>query len=238
MGSPHSSYSDQASDGFAGLDPLSERKGGKHKEKRRSVKINVDLHESLLSYCRKKNNLAVKLVLEMFIEHGVDQDIFDPKWKEKSVKALEVENDLAGITVHCQALSKPEGENKDYKCVWYRDDAPPLIKKLGDTLEMYRAVCSACRRTGLIVEGFKERDIKIAELETELKGKAEAVFKVPKCNRGAVLHHDKEDQLIMTNCFRHRGEPVSVDKFCRIQARGLPCSFFAFLVVGVEGKNT
>ena len=176
------------------------------------------------------------LIIEMFIEHGVDQDIFDPEWRENAVKALDITNKLAGITVECQALSKPEGKDTDYKCVWYRDDAPPLIKKLGDTLGMYRAVCSACRRTSLIVEGLRERDVKIAELEVQLKGKAEAVFKVPKCNRGAVLHHDKEDNLIFTGCFRHRGEPVSVDKYCRVYQNGLPCSMFAELVVGVEGS--
>ena len=185
----------------------------------------------------KKKHLDMTLIIGMFIEHGVEQDIFDPEWREKAVKALEIENDLAGITVECQALSKPKGDKKDFKCVWYRDDSTPLVKKIGDNPGMAKAVCAACRRTGLIVEGYKERDVKIAELETKLKGKAEAVFKVPKCNRGAVLNHDKEDQLIMRNCFRHRGQPVSVNKFCRIQARGLPCSFFAFLVVGVEGKQ-
>jgi len=174
------------------------------------------------------------MFLDMLVEYGVDQDVYDPEWRENLKKAHDITNDLAGISVECQALSKPKGEDKDFKCVWYREDAPPLIKKLGDTPGMMRAVCAACRRTSLIVEGLKERDVKIAELETQLKGKAEAVFKVPKCNRGAVLHHDKEDQLIFTNCFRHRGEPVSVNNFCRIQARGLPCMFFAELVVGVE----
>ena len=197
--------------------------------------ISPDTKELLETYAKSKK-ITMMTFLDMLIEYGVDQDAYDPKWRENLEKARDITNELAGITVECQALSKPKGDDENFKCVWFRDDAPPLIKKLGDTPGMMRAVCAACRRTSLIVEGLRERDVKIAELETQLKGKAEAVFKVPKCNRGAVLNHDKEDQLVMTGCFKHRGEPVSVDKFCRVYSNGLPCSMFAFLGVGVEGK--
>lgn len=77
----------------------------------------------------------------------------------------------------------------------------------------------------------------MSELEVDLEARASEVYKIPKCNRGAILDHDKEDNMIFNGCPRHRGEPVSVDKFCRVYQRGLPCMMFAELTVGVGSKT-
>ena len=191
----------------------------------------------LLKYSQTHGNIPRSVILSEWIMELANFDIRESDWREKRAKAREGEMGSAD-QVACEG--RAEGKNKDgeelYSCVWYQKGRPPQIRILGvGTLQKDR--CAACGRTEEIARGFEERDTRIVELETELGSRSTARLKVPKCNRGAVLNHDKEDQLIMTNCFRHRGEPVSVDKFCRVQARGLPCMFFAFLVVGVEGAK-
>lgn len=202
--------------------------------------MDAETHAALLKYAQSFKKTSMLEILAEFVEKGVKHDIHDPKWIEKLVKANEVINKYANLDGACPALAygvKKSGDDL-YRCVWFRPDAPPKIKNLGDTEVLQGSACTSCGGTKPYVEGIEERDQRILELETELGTKSTESFKIPKCNHGAVLNHDKEDRLIMTNCFRHRGEPVSVDKFCRIQARGLPCMFFAFLVVGVEGKKT
>ena len=176
-------------------------------------------------------------ILAEFVEKGVKHDIHDPRWVEKLLMAERVKEGYANVGA-CDGLA--EGKDKDggelYSCVWYRKGRPPQIRILGiETLQEGR--CAACGRTEEIWLSFKERDDRILELESELGTRSSERLKIPKCNRGAVLNHDKEDNLIFNNCFRHRGEPVSVDKYCRVYHNGLPCSMFAELVVGVEGKK-
>lgn len=180
-----------------------------------------------------------KLVLETFIEMGVKHNIFEADWIEKLLLENERIKEHAEAGSSCGALATSVNEEKkdDYRCVWFREDRPPQVRKLGNTKEMKDAACSACKKTGEIIEGLKARDERILKLETELGAKSSERLKIPKCNRGAILNHDKEDNLIFNNCFKHRGEPVSVDKFCRVYSNGLPCSMFAFLVVGVEGRK-
>lgn len=214
---------------------MSERKGGAHKIERKSIKIDADSHAELVRYAQSKG-LKINLIISEFIAKGVEHDIHDPKWIEKLLKAQRVIEGYARAGL-CEGFAP--GEDKDgaelFSCVWYRKGRPPQIRILGiETLQKGR--CAACGRTKEIWLDFKERDERILELETELGSKSSERLKIPKCNRGAVLNHDKEDNLIFNNCFRHRGEPVSVDKYCRVYSNGLPCSMFAFLVVGVEGK--
>lgn len=201
--------------------------------------MSPDTKELLETYAKSKK-ITMMMFLDMLIEYGVDQDVYDPKWREKIQKQIESVNRYASLDGACPALAggkKSSGEWL-YRCVWFRPDNPPNIKNLGDSEELQGAACFSCGGTKPFVEGIEERDQRIRELEVELGSKSTERFKIPKCNRGAVLNHDKEDQLIFTGCFRHRGEPVSVDKFCRVYSNGLPCSMFAELVVGVEGKKT
>ena len=216
---------------------MSERKGGAHKVKRKTLNLDEKVHKLLADYAKKKH-LKMGLIIEMFIEAGVNQDIYDPDWKEKTRKALAEINQYAALDGACPALAGGKKKSGDwlYRCVWFRKDAPPNIKNLGDTEELQGTACVSCDGTRPYVVGMEERDERIRELEVELGSKSSERMKIPKCNRGAILNHDKEDRLIFNNCFRHRGEPVSVDKYCRVYHNGLPCSMFAELVVGVERK--
>ncbi len=124
-----------------------------------------------------------------------------------------------------------------YMCIWARENKPPLSKTIAKTDQGAKNYCVGCKKTMEIVAGFVERDQRIAELEAGLQAKAQEVFKVPKCNAGAMLNHDKEDNLIFTGCKKHPSGPVSVDKFCRVYQGGLPCMMFAEITVGVGAKG-
>ena len=216
---------------------MSKRIGGPHKTERKSVKLDADAHAQLLKYAQSKG-IGMRLILSEFISKGVEFDISDENWIEKLKAQMRIRTGYSSMG-ECKGLAF--GKNKDgdgiYTCVWFREGRPPQIRILGNFEELQRSRCAACGRTEEIVMGFKERDTRIRELEVELGSKSSERLKIPKCNRGAVLNHDKEDNLIFTGCFRHRGEPVSVDKYCRVYQNGLPCSMFAELVVGVEGKR-
>lgn len=217
---------------------VSERKGGPHKKKRKTLHLSPESHKLLADYAMTKG-LKMALILPMFIKKAVEHDIYDQNWIEKLKKAEANVNRYANLDGACPALAGGKKKSGDwlYRCVWFRPDSPPNIKNLGDSEDLQGGACLSCDGTKPYVEGIEERDVRIRELETELGSRSTAQLKVPKCNRGAVLNHDKDDQLIFTNCFRLRGEPVSVAKFCRIQARGLPCMFYADIVVGVEGPR-
>ena len=200
------------------------------------VEVDPQALAVLLKYSQKHGNMPRSVILSMWIMELAKFDIRDPDWADQRAKAREREN-RSGDRIDCDGFA--EGKDKEgkelFSCVWYRKDQPPLIRILGiGTLQEGR--CKACGRTKEIWLDFKKRDERILELETELGSKSSVRLKIPKCNRGAILNHDKDDNLIFNNCFKHRGEPVSVDKFCRVYSNGLPCSMFAFLVVGVEGK--
>lgn len=217
---------------------MPERKGGAHKAERKNVKVDAETHAKLLKYAQS-TGIGMSIILAEFVAAGVEHDIHDPDWKVKLRKFEERVNRYAGLDGACDGLAY--GEDKDgvgvYSCVWFREGRPPQIRLLGNSEELQRSRCAACGRTEDIKKGFTERDTRIRELEVELGSKSSEILKIPKCNRGGVLNHDKEDRLMFTNCFRHRGEPVSVENYCRIQANGLPCMFFAELTVGV-GKKT
>jgi len=218
---------------------MSERKGGAHKVPRKTINLRGETHADLLKYAQSKK-LKMSLILETFIDMGIKHDIFDPNWIDKLQRFKDRVNAYSGLDRACDGLAY--GVDKDgvgvYSCVWFREGRPPQIRILGNSEDLQASRCAACGRTEEIARGFKERDLRIRELEVELGSKSSERLKIPKCNRGAVLNHDKGDNLIFTGCFRNRGVPVSVNNFCRIQADGLPCMFFAELVVGVEGKKT
>ena len=216
---------------------LSERKGGPHKIVRKTVNLDGETHALLVKYCQIKK-LKMSLVLPMFIAKAVEHDIFDQDWIEKLKKAESMVNRYASLDGACPALAGGKKSSGDwlYRCVWFRPDNPPNIKSLGDTEELQAVACLSCGGTKPYVLGIEERDERIAELETELKGRADNVFKAPKCNGGGNLYNDEEDQLVFRNCKKHPSGPVSVEKFCRVYQGGLPCMSFAEVTVGVSER--
>lgn len=215
---------------------LTDRKGGKHKAERKTVQLDVDLHEALVTYTQS-TGLKLKRVLKEFITKGIEHDITDDNWIEKLKKADRILDGFAHMG-DCEGLAFGKDEKKEgvYSCVWFQEGRPPQIRILGKTESLMNGRCASCGKTKEIAMGFKERDTRIAELENKLGARSSQVWKVPKCNRGAIVNQDKEGQFSFKDCFRNTHEAVSVDRFCRVQSQGLPCMFFAELVVGVEGK--
>ena len=214
---------------------MSHRKGGAHKVKRKTLNLDADSHAALVSYAQSKK-IQVNIIIAEFIAKGVEHDIHDPDWIEKLLKADDVLNKYARLDGACPALAGGRKSNAEwlYRCVWFRPDAPPNIKNLGDSEELKDSACLSCDGTRPYVEGLKERDERIAELEVQLGEKSSERFKIPKCNQGADLRHDKDDQLVFHNCQKHRHAPVSVAKFCKVYSGGLPCASFTQITVGVS----
>lgn len=214
---------------------MSERKGGPHKIRRKTLNLSPESHKLLADYAMKKG-LKMSLILPMFIKKAVEHDIYDQDWIQKLKKAEAIQNKYASLDGACPALAGGKKNSGEwlYRCVWFRPDNPPNIKNLGDTEELQASACLSCAGTKPYVEGIAERDVRIAELETELGEKSSGQFKIPKCNLGADLRHDKDDQLVFYNCRKHSHEPVSVEKFCKVYSGGLPCASFAMLTVGVS----
>ena len=175
-----------------------------------------------------------KLVLETFIEMGVRHNIFEANW----VKMLLLENERikehaeAGSGCVALAMSVNEEKKKDYRCVWYREDKPPQIRKLGNTKKMKDAACLACGKTGEIIAGLKSRDERIIELEKGLKTRARELYKIPVCEGGA---HLSPDGTGFEGC-RRSNISVDVLRFCKVVDEG-PCAFFREVVVGVGEKR-
>ncbi len=194
----------------------------------------IEIHEKLKKYAQSKK-INIGLILSQFISRGVEYDIFDEAWIEKLVRASQVTTGIAAMVGECSGLASGMDDEKKvkYSCVFYRPGKPPQIRILGNE-SLAGGRCLACGKTKADYLLIMEKDERIIELEGELRGRATEVFKVPKCNRGAVLFHDEEDRLIMRDCFRNRTEAVAVDTYCRVQSNGLPCMFFAELPVGVS----
>lgn len=206
------------------------------KRKNFTVTMGQKFHEMLVKYAQGKG-LKMRLIIETFIEMGIKYDVFDPDWTEKMLKAIENVNRYASLDQMCEGTAYGEDESGKgiWSCVWFRNGRPPQIRILGKTDSLKEGRCRACNKTEEIAMGFKERDLRIRELETELGSKASAVWKIPICNRGAVL---TQEGLAFRTCpERHHDKPVSIEKWCRVYEGGLPCVRFAELAVGVEGKT-
>ena len=215
---------------------MSERKGGHHKIPRKTVKIGENDHAKLLKYAQSKK-LKMGIILTSFIDKGVEFDIHDPGWIDKLQRYTERVNAFAGLDGACDGLAYGVDEKGIgvYSCVWFNDGAPPSIKILGKTEELQAARCAACGRTEEVRRVFREKDNRISELEHGLKSRATEVFKVPVCNGGAVLSAEGRE---FRGCRKGTpNKPVSIEKFCKVYSRGLPCQLYAEIVVGV-GKKT
>lgn len=202
-------------------------------------------HAALDAKSEATGKFMVDLASE-YISIGVMYDLQDKGWEErikKSIEDLEAEKErenlYSSLDKSCPALAFGKDAEKKlvWRCVWFREDGPPIIRKLGGTETLRNAACLACAKTGEIITGLRDRDARINELEKGLKAKSSERFNIPKCNSGAVLNHDKEDRMIFTNCPKNRSGPVSIKDFCRVLKGGLPCYMFAEITVGVGMKE-
>ena len=209
--------------------------------RKKTTNIEDDAHALLLAKSEATGKSRIELASQ-YISLGVLYNLQDEGWEERIKKSLEDletekerENIYSSLDKSCSALAfgKDAEEKKIWRCVWFREDGPPIIRKLGGTESLMNAACLACDKTGEIITGLRDRDARIIELEKGLEAKSSERFKIPKCNSGAVLNHDREDRMIFTNCPKNRSGPVSIKNYCRVLKNGLPCFMFAEITVGV-----
>ena len=188
----------------------------------------------MLDLYTKKKHLKKKLVIETFIAEGIKYDIVEQNWTEELRRDLEIEREKDEARSGCVALaiSANAEKKKDYRCVWFREDKPPQIRKLGDTKKMQKAACLACGKTGEVVAKLKARDSRIVELEIGLRNRARELYKIPVCEGGA---HLSPDGISFERC-RRSNISVDVLRFCKVIDNG-PCAYFREVVVGVGEKR-
>lgn len=198
-----------------------------------TVTLGRKFAEMLELYSETKQ-LKKKLVIETFIAEGVKYDIVEQNWTEELRRDIEIEREKAEARSGCSALAISTNleKKKDYRCVWYRIDKPPQIRKLGNTKKMQKAACLACGRTGEVVAKLKARDSRIVELETGLRNREREVYKIPVCEGGA---HLISDGTGFERC-RKSNIPVDVLRYCKVVEDG-PCAYFREVVVGVGEKR-
>lgn len=184
----------------------------------------------------KKLGLEQQDILGTLINMCEVHDLLNKEWQERLTAALErgrreIERvQFEGDADRCHAIA--QGEEK-YKCVWGRQGKPPLIRLLERDYEASKVLCLSCKKTLLILEENAEYLKQIDNLKTKIQQKVDVSFKVPICHKGGILN---EDSTEFSGCPKHRGENVSVEKFCRVYSSGLPCALFAQRVIAVADK--
>jgi len=213
--------------------------------RKKTTNLEDEAHALLLAKSEATGKSRIALASK-YISLGILYNLQDVGWEERIKKSIddleaekECENIYSSLDDSCSALAfgKDEEKKNVWRCVWFREDGPPIIRKLGGTESLRNAACLACGKTGEIITGLRDRDARIIELEKGLEAKSSERFKIPKCNSGAVLNHDKEDRMIFTNCPKNRSGPVSIKNYCRVLKNGLPCFMFAEITVGVGLKE-
>lgn len=206
---------------------MSERKGGPHKKKRKTLQLSPESHKLLADYAMMKG-LKMSLILPMFIKKAVEHDIYDQNWIEKLKKAERVTEARASLEGACHRHAT--GENKEgvaeFSCVAYSEEGVVRIKKLGKTIEIRDAQCFACGLDKKYKAGILVKDKRIAELETSIQMKAKHRNKVPICNGGAILTNEG---TAFRSCRKRPGHIMNIENECRkLSASGtLPCALFA-----------
>lgn len=208
----------------SGVRAVSERKGGAHKIERKSIKIDSETHSELVTYCQSKK-LKMRDVIAMFVEYGVQTDLYEEDWKEQAVRALNVTNVLADLGASCHRRAKGEDKSgsKVWSCVTYNENGPVKVRVLGNTEELMTGKCKACGLDRDVRAGLAQRDNKIMELETKIQMRAKTSRKVPVCNKGAIL---TQEGTAFRLCPKS-SVPVSVKTYCKVLSSGLPCALYA-----------
>ncbi len=210
----------------------------RHEDGRKRVNLNGEVFDELLAEAQSMK-ISMKILAETFIGIGLRHGLHKAKYIDRLNVALDqADTNRFEFLNNCYAVTTARDSNGkfSYRCVQYRDGKSPQITKLGDTEEMASVACAACQRGKSRVRALDVKDERINELETKLQNVETKKFKIPKCNGGADVAHNKEDSLIFRNCKKHPSGPVSIEKFCRVYQGGLPCMLFAEVIVGL-GKD-
>jgi hypothetical protein len=178
---------------------------------------------------KSQKGITMKMVLDMFIEKCVKQDLYDPYWEEKLVKAEEVINSYASLDDGCHKLAfgTDESGHGVYSCIGYNEEGVVRIKNLGKTESLMASRCHACGKDREVKAGLRDRDNRIRELEEKIQMKAVRSNKVPICNKGAIL---VDEGSSFKSCPKS-SVPVSVAGYCKKLSGGLPCALYSEIAI-------
>lgn len=202
-----------------------------------TIRIDLDNKEALRKIC-KRTGFSQPDVLNILFNIAESENLITDGW-QKRLKALERKADREIEALYywedperCPAIAK--GSEK-YKCVWGRVGRPPEIRVLEADYQSSKEVCMKCKITLMMKEEVHALRNQADNLEKRLKEKVNVKYKVPICNKGAILN---EDATEFSGCPKHRGENVSVATFCKVYSSGLPCALYAERVIGVaDGES-
>lgn len=201
----------------------------------------VRLSEETINQLRtlsKNLNYTQPFILATLIDMCAEYDLLNKDWIERINAALARGSEiiqaqrLEDLENRCDSLRYAD---KNHKCVVGRIDKTPMIRILAADLDEALDLCVGCKISLDPILKNIEHERTIEDLEIKLKSKAGATFKAPICNKGAILTNDG---LEFRGCPKtDMGRNVSVEKWCKVYSRGLPCQLFAEIQIAVDSKR-
>ncbi|MHA2052705.1 MAG: hypothetical protein ACXACY_22900 [Candidatus Hodarchaeales archaeon] len=203
-----------------------------------SVTIPEDAHATIVKISESLG-IPMKECIATLIDMGDKFDLLRPEWQKKINAALKQGDRVLQRIEHTEDKNKcgglREADNK-WKCIIGRKKQTPMIRYLALNRNDALNLCEGCIITLEPVLKVEEQAQTIKDLEGKLETSSNVKFKIPKCNKGAILNDDATE---FRNCPKASYKSVSVEKFCKVYTNGLPCMLYAESVIGVAaGKSS
>jgi len=148
-------------------------------------------------------------------------------------KALNMENRYEALDDSCPALTM---QGNYFVCVWARVGQPPLIKKLGKTLDDAKPICNSCKKT---------LDIKVIQKENKKLHKqidAIPIHQTPKCLAGGHLFQN-DTRMSCPTALGNRRPVLQKNRQkndlppCTAADEGNVCEHLRWITAKMDGSN-
>lgn len=204
-------------------------------QKGTAVRIDGDHHEVLRKLAKRSGKTQPK-IFELLLDLADQNDLLNPGWAKRLNASLERGKWIiqwkkwSESNEDCEGL---RGVDQKWKCIQGRKNKTPMIRLLGADYDEARNLCEGCEITKARTaetEGLREE---VITLQTELRQRADIVYRVPVCKASGVLTGDSSG---FTRCIKKRAGSVDVEKFCKMRNQSKGCEFYKEVVVGHGAK--
>lgn len=193
----------------------------------------------LLRKLAKKTGKTQQDILETLLEMAEVHDLLNEDWQKRLTAALEKGMWHIAQQKHFENKEKCAGlraADQKWKCIQGRYQNTPSIRILAEDYDDALNLCDGCTVTLEPILKNYELQEKIQQLEYNLEAAIGVTFKVPVCNRGAVLTAEGNE---FRSCPKSpSAKTVSVQKFCKVLSSGLPCQLYAEVPISVADRES